>query len=156
MQMKALRKKCGYTQKEAADKFGISLRTYISYENDESKSTSMKYRYMINELENLSHMDEEHGVLSVDEIRKICDDVFKNYDVKYCYLFGSYAKGNATQSSDVDLLISTNVTGLKYYEMVESLRDNLHKKIDLLDLKQLSNNNELLDEVLSDGVKIYG
>ncbi|MBO6155375.1 MAG: helix-turn-helix domain-containing protein, partial [Lachnospiraceae bacterium] len=106
MQMKALRKKCGYTQKEAADKFGISLRTYISYENDESKSTSMKYRYMINELENLSHMDEEHGVLSVDEIRKICDDVFKNYDVKYCYLFGSYAKGKATQSSDVDLLIS--------------------------------------------------
>jgi hypothetical protein len=32
----------------------------------------------------------------------------------------------------------------------------LHKKIDLLDVKQLAGNAELLNEVLKDGIKIYG
>ena len=37
----------------------------------------------------------------------ICSSVFGNYSIDYCYLFGSYAKGKATEVSDVDLLIST-------------------------------------------------
>ena len=40
--------------------------------------------------------------------------------------------------------------------MTERLRESLHKKVDLLDLKQLSNNENLLREVLKEGMKIYG
>ena len=40
--------------------------------------------------------------------------------------------------------------------MTERLRESLHKKVDLLDLKQLSNNENLLREVLKEGIKIYG
>ncbi len=82
--------------------------------------------------------------------------ILSEYDVDYCYLFGSYAKGKASGSSDVDLLISAKVTGLKYYELVERLREALHKKVDVLDTKQLLKNEELLNEVLKEGVRIYG
>ena len=51
----------------------------------------------------------------------------------YCYLFGSYAKGKATEQSDVDLLISTKATGLRFYEIAERLRESLHKKVDLVE-----------------------
>ena len=91
-----------------------------------------------------------------NDIVEICSSIFSEYDVQYCYLFGSYAKGNASGTSDVDLLISSQVKGLKYYELVERLREKLHKKVDLLDIKQLLNNEELLNEVLKEGIRIYG
>ena len=40
--------------------------------------------------------------------------------------------------------------------LVERLRESLHKKVDLLDINQVVNNAELLNEVLKEGVKIYG
>lgn len=101
-------------------------------------------------------VDEEHGVLTIDGIKNICSKVFDEYDVHYCYLFGSYAKGKANETSDVDLLISCNVKGLQFYGLVEKLRESLHKKVDLIEVKQLRNNIDLAEEVLNDGVRIYG
>ena len=144
------------TQQEAAATIGISLRSYVSYENDEKKEGSVKYRFLLQEMEKINPIDEEHGVLSKNDIITICNSVFSEYDVEYCYLFGSYAKDKASESSDVDLVISAKVTGLKFYELVEKLREGLHKRVDLLDFKQLINNEELLNEVLKDGVRIYG
>ena len=77
------------------------------------------------------------------------------YDVKYCILFGSYAKGKATEKSDVDLLISTEIVGLRFFGIAERLRETLHKKVDLLDLRQLADNQALIDEILKDGVRVY-
>ena len=154
--LKELRKSKHLTQQEAAFRIGVSLRSYISYENEETKKGSPKYRFLLQELEKINPIDEEHGVLERDELINICSEILSEYDVDYCYLFGSYAKGKASGSSDVDLLISAKVTGLKYYELVERLREALHKKVDVLDTKQLLKNEELLNEVLKEGVRIYG
>jgi len=51
---------------------------------------------------------------------------------------------------------STETTGLKFYGLTEELREALHKQVDLLDKKQLINNEALLDEILKEGIKIYG
>ena len=56
----------------------------------------------------------------------------------------------------MDLLISANIKGLKFYGLVEELRTVLHKKVDVLDMNQLKENLELTEEILKDGVKIYG
>ena len=80
----------------------------------------------------------------------------EQYGISYCYLFGSYAKGTAKETSDVDLIVSNELRGLKFFGMVEDLRENLHKKVDVLDVGQLENNLKLLNEVLMDGIKIYG
>ena len=107
-------------------------------------------------MEKINSVDEEHGVLSRDVIEKTCSDIFSEYNVDFCFLFGSYAKGTAVGTSDVDLLISAKITGLKYYELVERLREALHKKVDMLDTKQLLKNEALLNEILKDGIRIYG
>ena len=154
--LKELRKVKHLTQQEAAFRIGVSLRSYISYENDKTKEGCPKYRFLLQELEKINPIDEEHGVLERDELINICSEILSEYDVDYCYLFGSYAKGKASGSSDVDLLISAKVTGLKYYELVERLREALHKKVDMLDTKQLLKNEALLNEVLKEGIRIYG
>ena len=38
----------------------------------------------------------------------------------------------------------------------EELREELKKKVDVLDQKQLENNFQLANEILRDGIKIYG
>ena len=89
-------------------------------------------------------------------IKKAITPIARSYGVKRIYLFGSYAKGKATPVSDVDLLISANVKGLKFYGLVEEIRTALHKKVDVLDMNQLKGNIELTEEIFKDGIKIYG
>ena len=155
MTLKELRIDRGLTQSKAAQMLGLSLRSYQSYENDDRKRDTIQYRYYLQELDEQTRIDEVHGVLNVEKIRDICRGVFSNASVQYCYLFGSYSRGEATDTSDVDLLISTSISGLRYYELVETLRDKLKKKIDLLDIKQLASNEKLIDAILRDGIKIY-
>ena len=154
--LKQLRIEKNLTQLQAANKIGISLRSYVSYENNANKTGTAKYNFLVHEIEKLNLLDEEHGILSKDDIIKACSNIFSDYNIDYCYLFGSYAKGKAKETSDVDLLVATDITGLKYYELLERLRESLHKKVDMIDLKQLLKNQELLNEILKDGIRIYG
>ena len=155
-ELKELRVEKKMTQQQVADLVGISLRSYKSYENDEEKHDTLKYNYIIEQLSKINIIDEEHGVLEIEDIVRKCEKIFERYDVKFCYLFGSYAKGKATPASDVDLLISADVKGLKFYGLVEEVRVALCKKVDALDINQLKNNIELTEEILKDGIKIYG
>ena len=133
-ELKQLRTEKEFTQQQVANMVGISLRSYKSYENDEEKKGTIKYKYIVDQLAKINPVDENHGVVSIDYIKEKCASVFKKYDVNYCYLFGSYAKGYANEKSDIDLLISADVTGLKYYGLVEELRSSINKRIDLLDV----------------------
>lgn len=154
--IKELRREKGITQDEAAKLCNISLRSYKMYENEYKNKNSMKRDYIMNVLNKVGYIDEKHGILSIEEIKKIVTKVLKKYDVDYCILFGSYAKGKAKEKSDVDLLIKTNITGLDYFGLIEDLRSNLHKEVDLLSTDQLNNNLKLIEEILQDGIKIYG
>ena len=153
--LKDIRKNCGLTQAEASQITYIPLRTYINYENDPSKAGSIKYNYIIQKLQEYSLVDETHGILKFEEIVSVCEEVFRDYTVNYCYLFGSYAKGTPAAQSDIDLLISTETSGLKFYGLAERLREGLKKKVDLINVEQLKDNPELIEEILKDGIKIY-
>ena len=156
MTLKEVRISKKLTQNEVAKMLGISLRSYKTYENDIDKEKTLKYKYIYNELLKIGVIDEEHGNLSLDFIKTNVKKVLDSYDVDFCYLFGSYASGTATERSDVDLLISSKVTGMDFFGIAELLREELHKKVDLLNSEQLSNNQELLEEILKKGIKIYG
>ncbi len=156
MKLKELRKQKKLTQEKCAEFLDIPLRTYQNYENDEAKENTIKYKYMMQKLSEYGYVDEEHGILSVEAIIDACQKVLSQNDVEYCYLFGSYAKGTATERSDVDLLVSTTITGIKFFDLIETLREELNKKVDVLNLEQLNDNNDLVKEILKDGIKIYG
>ena len=156
MTLRELRNNKGITQQKAADFVDIPLRTYSNYENDPRKQTTLKYKYIMEKLHTYGYVDEENGVLAVEDIKAICVEIFSRYHVEYCYLFGSYAKGKATPTSDVDLFVNTEVTGLAFFGLVEELREGLKKKVDVLDQRQIAENFELANEIFKDGIKIYG
>lgn len=53
-------------------------------------------------------------MLTIEEIKRAVEKVGKKYGIKSAYLFGSYAKGSATNKSDVDVIIDDggNIRGL--------------------------------------------
>lgn len=154
MTLKQLRKQKKLTQAACAAYLGVPLRTYQNYENDAQKQDSMKYRFMLQKLDQYGILDENHGVLTLEQIKAICRQVFEGKKITYCYLFGSYAKGKAKECSDVDLLVSTPISGMQFYDLVEELREKLCKQVDVLNQEQLRDNLPLVEEILRDGVKI--
>lgn len=156
MKLKELRLEKGLTQEKAAKLIGVSRRTYITYESDESKIPAKKLEFFLHTLEKYGFIDEGHGILTLENIKEVCSSVLKEYGAEYAYLFGSYAKGKANETSDVDLLVSMPINGLEFYELIETLREKLKKKVDLLDVSQLNNNPSLVQEILRAGIKVYG
>lgn len=154
-----VRTQYGLTQLEAATILGMPLRTYIRYEKDDHYGDELKRSMMVRTLVEQCKITETKGLLTVEQIKDALAKVFKEQyagQIEFCYLFGSYAKGYAKEDSDVDLCVSTQLTGLRFAGLSESIREALHKRIDLVRFSNLGNNLELLNEIMKDGVKIYG
>lgn len=61
--------------------------------------------------------------------------------IKKAYLFGSYARNEATKDSDLDILVELDHTqpiGMKFFTYQSELEDILHKKVDLVSDEGLS------------------
>ena len=156
MTLKELRQSKKLTQQQCSEYLGMPLRTYQNYERATVNTKSFKYLYIYNKVSQYGYVDEVTGLLTIAQIKEICSKIFVKYEVEFCYLFGSYAKEQATDSSDVDLCISTTAKGLQFFSLVEELRDNLRKKVDAINQDQIVNNYALLSEILREGIKIYG
>ena len=154
MELVDLRKRSGLTQKEAANIVGVPYRTYIRYEEEPSYVGNYKYRMIFNALMEKVDINERQGLLTINKIKEILIPVLNKHGITYCYLFGSYAKGNAKETSDVDLLVNTDITGLDFYGLIEEMRTALHKKVDLLRLKDLESDNPIVLEILKEGIRL--
>lgn len=155
--LKEYRRKVGITLKEASNICNVPLRTYIRYEQDENYGNKLKRTQILNFLKEKFDVDEDKGTLSITEIKEIVSKILVKYkdEIDFCYLFGSYVKGYASDSSDVDLCISTTITGLRFVGLIEELRIALHKRVDLIRLSDLSKNIDLIKEIMKDGVLVY-
>lgn len=101
-------------------------------------------------------------VYKIEEIaEKVCP-IAQQYGVGKIYLFGSCARGDATENSDVDLFIDAEkVHGFRFFGLYADLEEALQKKIDLSTEVQItqSRNNPLyqrfVEEIKSDRMVIY-
>ena len=159
--MELKEKRIGYniSQQRAADIVGIPLRTYVRYEEDDNYGDSLKRKAIINAIDECCEINEDKGILSIEQIKKSIQKLFDSEykdKIEFCYLFGSYAKGYANDKSDVDLCVSTSLSGLDFTGLSEKLRNVLHKRIDLIRLNNLKDNVELINEIMKVGIKIFG
>lgn len=158
MNLKEIREKYGIRQSDAALAAKMPLRTYRRYESDETYGDFHKRQSILSLLNKRYEITEEKGLLTIEQIKSIVNELFnESYpnQIDFCFLFGSYAKGVAKESSDIDLYISCSLTGLSFIGLIESLRQRLHKKIDLIRPSELVNNVDLMNEIIRNGVKLY-
>ncbi len=69
---------------------------------------------------------------SLDHIRQVLAEYFADKPVRRVQVFGSYARGEATEESDLDLLIELiHPTGWEYFRYADDLQEKLGIKVDL-------------------------
>lgn len=98
-------------------------------------------------------------VYSIDEIRDIIAPIAKLHGVDKVFLFGSYARGDATASSDVDLCVDAPaLRGLfALGGLYADFEDALSKRIDVVTTGSLKYNKDeaFLENLRKDRVLLY-
>lgn len=95
-------------------------------------------------------------IYSIATIQSLLKPVFDSYHIKKAILFGSYAKGQAHQNSDVDILVDSGLKGLAFFGLLEDVVTALDKNVDMLDVSQVARNSMVDKEIAKSGVLIYG
>ena len=100
-------------------------------------------------------MDQEKIIAIVKEFAEL---VKQNFPVKQIYLFGSYAKGNAEEESDIDVAVILDHIGGNFLTQNTKLFQ-LRREIELrIEPVLLDFNNDLsgfLNEIQTNGIQIY-
>lgn len=94
-------------------------------------------------------------VKKISDIQTALIPVFKDYDITRAVLFGSVAKGMATEKSDVDLLVDSRLHGLKFVGFVEAIRCAIGSPVDVIDVQHIEKDSKIDREIRSTGVMIY-
>ena len=155
-QLRQKRKELGLTQIQAANACGVSRRTYQTYE--ETNNLNATYDELIRKLDEMGVLDSSNYISNVKYIKHACKQLFKEKypEIECAYLFGSYARGEATGKSDIDILVVCPPMGMKFYGIAAELEERLHKQIDLHTHRQLVKSEKFLERILKEGIKIYG
>jgi predicted nucleotidyltransferase len=105
-------------------------------------------------------------VYTIEQLKERIVPIALKYDLPAVYLFGSYARGDATEDSDVDILVDKTGTALSGMFAMGGLYNDLceaiEKSIDLITtgaLEQESTKERtpwFVDNLNNERIKIYG
>lgn len=96
-------------------------------------------------------------VLSLNMLRSIVSEIASKYGISSVWLFGSYARNEAKEYSDVDLLIEKgNVkTMLQLIRFQQDLEKHLGIKVDVITTESIKYDYFFLKELEQDAFSLY-
>jgi hypothetical protein len=94
------------------------------------------------------------GKNNINKIKKSIINVLKKHKIRKAGIFGSYARGEEKNNSDIDILIqpTKNMSFFDIVRLEEELKKELKKRVDLLTYNGI--NHLLKDIILNEEVKI--
>ena len=93
-------------------------------------------------------------IYTIDEIKNISVPIAKKYGVQKLALFGSYARGEQKDTSDVDFIIDKGkIQGWEFFGFINHLEDDLGIHVDVLTYDSLE--NSLIADAAVDEVVLY-
>ena len=91
---------------------------------------------------------------TLSEIQSIVTQLTKQYGAERIYLFGSYARGDMTNSSDIDLRIDKgNIRGFQLGGLLLDLEASLGVPVNLVPTPSLD--KRFLDAIRDDEILLY-
>ncbi len=93
------------------------------------------------------------SIYSIKEIKEKVRPIAESYGTGNIYLFGSYARGEATEKSDIDLLVEKgNARGIKFFVLFDEFREVFGKEVDIVSDHQIeqSRNDPLYQSIIAE------
>ncbi len=93
-------------------------------------------------------------IFTIGDIRKRIIPIVVKYGINSFSLFGSYARGEATEDSDLDFVMDDGeLKGLQYISLISDLEDEFNCHVDVV--SKGSSNKSFLDKIKNDEVLLY-
>ena len=91
-----------------------------------------------------------------DEIAARVKPLMEKYKVEKMYLFGSYARGEATGNSDIDFLVygGEQFKRTMIFALGEDLRKVLDKNVDIYEIRELNEGSDFYNTVMREKVLV--
>ena len=103
----------------------------------------------------LSLIENGFNVYTLKQLKDLMKPVFRKYEINEIYLFGSYARGEATKDSDVDIYCSKGKVRslIDQGRLIDELEEVLKKKVDIVfDTSEM--NEYFKNQIMEDMIKL--
>ena len=114
-------------------------------------SQDNKNQYIINLIKD----DVFNNVYTLKQIKTIIKPIMQKYGINEVYLFGSYARGEANNNSDIDIFCEKgNIkTFIDQEKLYDDLENALNKKVDII-YTTTKVNDEFKENIMEDMIKL--
>ncbi|MCR5060133.1 MAG: nucleotidyltransferase domain-containing protein [Saccharofermentans sp.] len=98
----------------------------------------------------------DKSILTIEDIRAIITPLAYKYNAAEIWVFGSYARGDATSDSDIDLLVSggDSFKPVSVFELAEEARRILRKNVDMFEISEINTDSSFYDRIMREKVRI--
>ena len=96
------------------------------------------------------------SIFTLENINRLVKPLADKYRVKEIYLFGSYARGEADESSDWDFLVfgGENFKLTNILALGEELREVLKKKVDIFEIREVNQDSDFYKTIMKEKVLV--
>lgn len=93
-------------------------------------------------------------IFTAEDIKVLVKPLAEKYYIQEVYIFGSYARGDANEKSDLDFLIfgGENFKPTTIFYFAEELREILKKPVDVFEIRELNIDSEFYKNVMHEKV----
>jgi uncharacterized protein len=94
--------------------------------------------------------------MSIEEIKNKINPILKKNDIKKAAIFGSYARGEQTKKSDIDILIEYRDDDKSLFDLIGlqmELEEKVKKKVDLGEYSTIR--PRIKEKILKEQICIY-
>lgn len=93
-----------------------------------------------------------NDIFTIKEIKNIVKPIAEKYRVKEIYLFGSYARGEANENSDLDFLVygGERFKLTMIFSLVEELREVLKKDVDVFEINEINKDSDFYNAIMKE------
>ena len=92
------------------------------------------------------------NVFTIKDIVNLVKPIAKKYGIKEIYLFGSYARGEADEGSDLDFLVfgGENFKLTMIFAFAEELREVLKKDVDVFEINEINKDSDFYNTIMKE------
>ena len=96
-------------------------------------------------------------MITLNELTDIMLPVIEESPIRKVTVFGSYARGDATDDSDIDIIIDSDgkLNGINFFIYADKLAKILPVKSDIFETIEIKKPSLLYTRILNEGVVIY-
>jgi len=95
-------------------------------------------------------------IYTIDKIKDIVKPIAKKYNVQSIYLFGSYARGEANENSDLDFLVfggdKFKLTNI--FSLAEDLRIAFKRQVDVFEISEINTDSAFYSTIMNERLNV--